>query len=221
MAKEAPRILVVDDDGDVRQMLFLALVEEGYAVDVADSGIDAMALAMSERPAVVLLDLGLPDIGGAEVGRRLRYSLGRTVRIIVLSAADGIAQYAATMRADAYVAKPFDLADFLATVRRVLAQAGGVTLRWDAATNRFLGERIAVSLQAYDAMVKAAMAEGMDILKAYQRASEEEGWDPGIEGVEVLGEPLPCLHCGRALPARHGKFCDVVCEAGFDAEARS
>jgi len=86
----APRVLVCDDNVDVADMLALVLRKRGFDVDVAHSGRDALALVQLHRHGVVFLDLGLPDIDGFEVARRLRSDEhGRTA---VIAAVTGYGQ---------------------------------------------------------------------------------------------------------------------------------
>ena len=79
------RILMIEDDADAREVLQLALEAEGQAVAVAADGPEGLALAMSTRPEVVLVDLGLPGLDGYEVARQLRDALGNDVRLIAVT----------------------------------------------------------------------------------------------------------------------------------------
>jgi CheY-like chemotaxis protein len=69
----SPRILMIEDDDDAREVLQFALEAEGQAVAVAADGAEGIALATRTRPDVVLVDLGLPGLDGYEVARRLRH----------------------------------------------------------------------------------------------------------------------------------------------------
>jgi len=114
------RILVVDDDDQIRRSLDINLRTHGYAVDVVATGEDALRIAADAHPDLVLLDLGLPGIDGTEVIRGLR---GWTdVPIIVLSAREGDAAkvIALDAGADDYVTKPFSISELLARIRASL-----------------------------------------------------------------------------------------------------
>jgi two-component system KDP operon response regulator KdpE len=114
------RVLVVDDEPQIRRALSLHLGARGYEVLLADSGERAMQLAASEHPDVVLLDLGLPGMDGALVIQALR---GWThMPIIVLTVRDDERSkvQALDAGADDYVTKPFGMAELLARVRAVL-----------------------------------------------------------------------------------------------------
>ena len=119
-------ILVVDDDPSLRQVLDRVLSFEGYDVETAPTGYDALERCqVPERGSppldLVVLDLGLPDIDGLEVARKLRSS-GNAVPILVLTARGDVGDRVAGLDAgaDDYLPKPFDLAELIARVRALL-----------------------------------------------------------------------------------------------------
>ncbi len=114
------RILVVDDEPQIRSALDVNLRARGYAVDLAEDGERALHLAAAHHPDLVLLDLGLPGIDGIEVVRGLR---GWTsVPIIILSVRGAEADKVAALDAgaDDYVSKPFGMNELLARLRATL-----------------------------------------------------------------------------------------------------
>ena len=114
------RILVVDDETQIRRALEVNLRTRGYDVDLASTGEDALASAAAHLPDIVLLDLGLPGVDGIDVIRGLR---GWTdLPIIVISARqDDVDKVAALdAGADDYVTKPFSISELLARVRAAL-----------------------------------------------------------------------------------------------------
>jgi two-component system, OmpR family, KDP operon response regulator KdpE len=113
-------ILVVDDEPQIQRFLRPALETAGYAVEQAMSGAEALRLVAARMPDAVLLDLGLPDIDGQEVLRRLRQS--SQVPVVVISARDQPDEkiQALDAGADDYVEKPFDLGELLARVRAAM-----------------------------------------------------------------------------------------------------
>ena len=116
----APRILVIDDEKQIHRFLAPALEAAGYAVARAESGAEGLRLAANGAPDLVLLDLGLPDLDGQDVLRRLRdFS---AVPVIVLSARDREAEKIAALDngADDFVEKPFALGELLARLRAAL-----------------------------------------------------------------------------------------------------
>ncbi|MDP2292504.1 MAG: response regulator transcription factor [Actinomycetota bacterium] len=111
------RILVVDDEAQIRKALSINLTARGYTVDVAATGEEALAVAAAQHPDLVLLDLGLPGIDGVAVVEGLR---GWTaVPIIMLSARDTEVDKVRALDAgaDDYVTKPFGMNEVLARVR--------------------------------------------------------------------------------------------------------
>jgi len=117
------RVLVVDDEGQIRRALSINLSARGYEVDLAETGEQALELAASRHPDVVVLDLGLPGIDGVEVIRGLRG--WSQVPILVLSVRDGEAAKVAALDAgaDDYVTKPFGMDELLARLRASLRRA--------------------------------------------------------------------------------------------------
>ena len=122
------RILVVDDNEDNRQILIDLLSAAGYQIVEATNGLDAVALATSERPDLVLMDIQLPGIDGHEATRRIKAepALARTPVIAVTSyALAGDDVKAAQAGCDDYVTKPFSPRALLAKVRERLGDEAG------------------------------------------------------------------------------------------------
>jgi two-component system response regulator MprA len=115
------RVLVVDDDRAVLDSLERVLQVEGYRVDRARCGYEALALQGSSNADAVVLDLRLPDLDGLEVCRRLRRAGDRTP-VLMLTARDAIAERVAGLDAgaDDYLVKPFALDELLARLRALL-----------------------------------------------------------------------------------------------------
>jgi two-component system KDP operon response regulator KdpE len=114
------RILVVDDEPQIRRALAVNLRARGYEVDLAATGEDGLRAASAHHPDLVLLDLGLPGIDGSEVVRGLRG--WSRVPIIVLSVRDAESEKVAALDAgaDDYVTKPFGMDELLARLRAAL-----------------------------------------------------------------------------------------------------
>jgi two-component system, OmpR family, KDP operon response regulator KdpE len=115
-----PLVLLIEDEPPIRKFLRATLVAEGYRLVEAESGEQGLRLAAQQPPDLVILDLGLPDIEGHEVLRRLRDWL--TAPIIVLSARNQESQkvQALDSGADDYVTKPFGVAELSARMRTAL-----------------------------------------------------------------------------------------------------
>ncbi|HEX8229738.1 MAG TPA: response regulator transcription factor [Chloroflexia bacterium] len=103
------RVLVVDDEVDIRQVLAYVLVDEGYEVDEASNGEAALELIERRHPDVIILDMKMPGIDGWEFARRYRDLYGNRAPIIVLTAAQDAARRGTDISAESYVPKPFDL----------------------------------------------------------------------------------------------------------------
>jgi two-component system KDP operon response regulator KdpE len=118
-------LLLVEDDDDTRRALARDLGAHGFRVEEAVSGADALLAWERRRPDIVLLDLGLPDIDGTAVVRRIRGEA--TTPILVLSARDREHDKieALELGADDYVTKPFALGELYARIRALLRRAGG------------------------------------------------------------------------------------------------
>ena len=115
-----PVVLVIEDEPPIRRFLRPSLASQGYRVVEAETGEDGLVQAATRQPDLVVLDLGLPDLDGIEVIRRLRE--WATVPIIVLSARGGESDKVAALDAgaDDYVAKPFAVGELLARARVAL-----------------------------------------------------------------------------------------------------
>jgi len=118
------RVLVIDDEPGIRRVVKDALRPDVSTVLEARSGDEALAIAAAERPDLIVLDLGLPDMDGIEVCRRLR--AWTSAPIVVLSARDSEDEKTALLDAgaDDYVTKPFGPAELRARVRAQLRRAG-------------------------------------------------------------------------------------------------
>ena len=118
--KTASVALVIDDEPQIRRLLRISLEANGYRVFDAATGGDGIAQAAQRRPDVILLDLGLPDLEGMEVLKRLRE--WSRVPVIILSVRDGENDKVAALDAgaDDHVTKPFNSAELLARLRAVL-----------------------------------------------------------------------------------------------------
>lgn len=114
------RILVVDDEAPIRRFLRVALEAEGYRVIEAGTAREGLAMAAREAPALVVLDLGLPDTDGLSVLRDLRGWSPVPVLILSVRADEGDKVEALDAGAQDYVVKPFGVKEFLARVRGLL-----------------------------------------------------------------------------------------------------
>jgi two-component system KDP operon response regulator KdpE len=120
MANQGMRILIVDDEKTVRRFLKATLISHGYNVFEAANGAEALEASVSAHPDAIILDLGLPDMDGTEVTRKIRERA--KTPIIILSVRENEADKIAALDAgaDDYLTKPFNAGEMLARLRAVM-----------------------------------------------------------------------------------------------------
>src|SRR5690242_5354044 len=114
------RILVVEDEPTVSDVVERYLRREGYQVDAAGDGVEGLHKALTQRPDLVVLDLMLPGLDGLEVCRRLRAASRTPVIMLTARAEDGDAILGLGLGADDYVRKPFSPPELVARIKAVL-----------------------------------------------------------------------------------------------------
>jgi DNA-binding response OmpR family regulator len=191
------RLLIVEDEQRLASFLEQGLEANGYATKVVADGASAMRLADDRDFDLVILDLGLPDVDGIEVLRRIRRR-GDKVPVIVLTARDDPDDTVEGLDAgaDDYVTKPFALEALLARVRArlradvprepTMLEAGGISL--DLRTRRAVAEGESVELTAREfTMLETFMRHRGQVLSKEQLLSHVWGYDydPGSNVVEV------------------------------------
>lgn len=134
MSPAPPRVLVADDDPELRAALDRALRLDGFSVEMAEHGAQALEMAVVEPPDVLVLDVMMPTMDGLEVCRRLR-AIGDRMPILVLTARDQVADRVAGLDAgaDDYLPKPFALEELTARLRALLRRV----TPWDTETLRY------------------------------------------------------------------------------------
>lgn len=196
MTAPAPKILIVDDEAQIRRLLEATLVHAGYRVAAASNGREALSLIAIEKPDVVLLDLGLPDRDGLGL-LPLIHAAGQA-RVIVVSARDAVDEKIAALDlgADDYVTKPFDTAELLARIRTALrhkvagdtgqrvVRAGSVSI--DLLDRRVLrgGDTVHLTPKEYGVLAELARHPGRVIT---HRQLLQTIWGPAqVDHVEYL-----------------------------------
>jgi two-component system, OmpR family, KDP operon response regulator KdpE len=172
-----PRLLLVEDDLAIRTPLIRALHERGHAVATASTAMDGLRVALDERPDLVVLDLGLPDLDGLELLRMLRAV--SQVPVIVATARDEESEIVRVLDAgaDDYVVKPFTAAQLDARIRAVLRRgpaadvadpaivAGGLRIDPRAREVRLDGATVELTPREFDLLHHLATRAGEVITK--------------------------------------------------------
>jgi DNA-binding response OmpR family regulator len=129
LSNDRKHVLVVEDDLDICELLKLELEEAGFETSIHTTGMRGLAAVRETTPDLVILDLGLPDLSGAEIARRIRQT-GDTP-IIILTAADDVSTKVEMLNAgaDDYLAKPFHSDELIARVRVQLRKHAGQAAR--------------------------------------------------------------------------------------------
>jgi len=184
----AARILLVDDDLSIQRTVAPLLRARGYHVDVAGTGHEAVKALGGDSPDLIVLDLGLPDLDGVEVCRRMRQQT--RAPIVILSARSGEAEKVAALDigADDYVTKPFGPEELLARIRVALRrvaeseapavesiQAGDITI--DFARHHVVRGREDVRLTPKEFELLALLARNADRVLTH-RAILKAIWGP-------------------------------------------
>lgn len=118
------RILVVEDDKSIRNLITTAIEMQGYQFDIAESGNQAIMITMTNKPDIILLDLGLPDMDGVEVIEKVRSWSHIPIIVTTARAEDEDKIEALDAGADDYLTKPFSVNELLARVRVAIRRLG-------------------------------------------------------------------------------------------------
>jgi two-component system OmpR family response regulator len=188
----AARILVVDDEPYITDLLGAALRFEGFEVEVAATGAEALARAQGGHHDLLLLDVMLPDITGTDVCRRLRDE-GQTTPVLFLTARDATEDKVTGLRAggDDYVSKPFSLDELVARIQAILrrtsrSNGNGSELRFadlvmDEATHEVARSGTAIELTATEFNVLRYMLENARRVLSKSEILDNV-WDYGFDG---------------------------------------
>lgn len=184
------RVLVVEDEPKMAGLLRRGLTEEGWAVDLAGSGEDALWAATENPYDAIVLDVMLPDFDGFEVCRRLR-AADRWAPVLMLTARDGVPDRVAGLDvgADDYLTKPFEFSELFARLRALLRRGAAerpailqaADLILDPASRRVTRAAIPIELTAKEfALLECLMRHPGEVLTRSQLI--EHVWDFGREG---------------------------------------
>lgn len=183
--RELARILVIEDDPEISEILRLDLGEDGFLVSCARNGVEGLTKMREWSPDLVILDLGLPDLTGEEVARRIKDS--RDIPIMVLTAADAIERKLELFHqgADDYVVKPFEPREVIARIHARLRDNGLQAIKIDGLEIQplrrrvcFLEEEIRLSPKEFDLLNLLASRPG----KVFSRQEIEQSvWGENLD----------------------------------------
>ena len=183
---DAPHVLIVEDDADVAEAVRFELEEAGFRVSHASDGVTGLTMAREHTPELVILDLGLPDLDGAEIARRIRKT--SDIPIIILTAMDALDRKVSLLEggADDYLTKPFEPAELLARVRVQLRRnrggesvvLGQLEINTEKRLVRYAEKEVRFSPKEFELLAFLARQPG----RVYTREEIERG---------VWGEDLP------------------------------
>ncbi len=211
------RLLVVEDDAVIGAGLVAALEANGYAVGWATSGSDALTRCTADIPDLILLDLGLPDLDGTEVCRRLRRAAPDATIVMLTARRDEIdVVLALEAGADDYLTKPFRLAELLARLRAHLRRPRPAVptsdqlhvgdLAVDLAARRVTmgGEQVELRPKEFDLLALLAAEAGRVVTRERIMSDVwDEHWFGSTKTLDTHVSALRRkLDCGRDVPSR-------------------
>ncbi|MDL2407584.1 response regulator [Rhizobium calliandrae] len=195
------RVLVVEDDPSLARGIMAALVGAGYAVDRVHNGRDGLSVALEEDYALIVLDLGLPEMDGLTVLKALRRA-GSTTPVMILTARDAIPDRVAGLDvgADDYLTKPFALEEFEARVRSLVRRGqnqpspmltfGALSIDRNSCTVTLAGRTLFLRPREYSVLVLLLSRAGQVVQKE-RLASAISNFDNALTPNAVE------LHLGR------------------------
>jgi two-component system, OmpR family, KDP operon response regulator KdpE len=188
------RVLVVDDEASIRRYLRAALSAQGLTVFETATGLDAINAVLSHRPDIIILDLGLPDIDGIEVTRRLREWSQTPIIVLSVREAEQDKIAALDAGADDYLTKPFGTGELLARMRVALRkqtsssnepvfQSGGLTVDFPRRVVMVKDSEIQLTPTEYD-LLKVLVTHAGKVIT--HRQLLRQVWGEGYDDMHIL-----------------------------------
>lgn len=222
------KIVVIDDEESVQEVVRGYLERDGYLVYVADNGSDGLALAERLNPALIVLDLMLPDVSGEEICRRVRSRSDVPILMLTAKAAEEERVGGLTLGADDYLTKPFSPRELVARVRAILRRSSGTetplveSLSFDEGRLvidtvehevRLDGEQVDLTPNEYRLLVTLARYPGR-VYSRVELIDQVQGGD--FEGYErTIDVHVKNLRRKIEPDPRHPRYVQTVFGAGY------
>jgi two-component system, OmpR family, KDP operon response regulator KdpE len=194
MSEAGQRVLIVDDENSIRRYLRAALSAQGLTVYESATGLEAINAVLSHRPDIIILDLGLPDIDGIEVTRRLREWSQIPIIILSVREAENDKIAALDAGADDYLTKPFGTGELLARMRVALRkqvtntsepifQSGGLTVDFSRRLVTVNEKEVQLTPTEYD-LLKILVTHAGKVIT--HRHLLRQVWGEGYDDMHIL-----------------------------------
>ena len=220
-----PKILVIDDEPQIARALRTILQARRFQVLVAQNGETGLALAATQQPDIIILDLGLPDMDGVEVCRRLREWTQTPIIILSVRDSEQDKVLALNQGADDYLTKPFGIEELIARLRVALrhsAQAGSAAatpligseaLQIDLAQHRVTQNGVEIHLTATEFKLLAYLARNVGRVLSHQAILARVWGLENSERVEYLRVYIHQLRLKLEADPEHPKY--IINEPGI------
>ena len=225
---ENKKVVVIDDDPSVQEVVRGYLERDGYVVYIADNGRDGLALAEQKKPGLVVLDLMLPDVPGEEICREIRSRSDVPILMLTAKASEEERVRGLALGADDYLVKPFSPRELVARVRAILRRAQGTemplvevlsfvggALEIDTVQHEVRGEGKVIDLtpNEYKLLVTLARYPGR-VYSRFELINHVQGYD--YEGYErTIDAHVKNLRKKIEPDPRHPRYIETVFGVGY------
>ena len=222
------KVVVIDDEPSVQDVVRGYLERDGYLVYVAGNGAEGLALAERMRPGLIVLDLMLPDISGEEICREIRRRSDVPILMLTAKSAEEERVAGLTLGADDYLSKPFSPRELVARVRAILRRSSGAEtplvermsfdddrLVVDTVEHEVLvgGEAVDLTPNEYKLLVALARYPGR-VYSRFELINHVQGYD--FEGYErTIDVHVKNLRRKIEPDPRHPRYVETVFGAGY------
>jgi len=222
-----PTVLLVDDENALRQVISARLTARGCLVHEASTGEEVLERVLALQPDVIILDIGLPDIDGIEVTRRLRLLVQTPIIILSVHATESDKIAALDAGADDYLTKPCDLGELLDRIRAVVSRltlrdarvfkAGDLTVDVNRQMVQVANNSVQLTAMEY-ALLKVLVFNAGRLLTQHRLAHEVWGEESDDRALQMLRTTISSLR--QKLDAEAGQTGHIVTEPGVGYRLR-